>query len=174
MKIVNKYKEIIKEWFYLDNNGIVRRAKDGYHGRYKKDDIVKPYKLCSHGYEGVHIPRTRTTVPFHHLLLVLQEIDIPENTVIDHINGNTTDNRIENIRITSQSYNARNARKKKNNTSGVTGINITKSGLYIVRKQLYGKRVYLGCRHSMQEAVELLKTYSEIIKSEGYTERHGK
>lgn len=174
MRIVNRFKDLIKEWFYLDKDGIVRRAKDGYRGRYKKDDIVKPYKLCSHGYEGVHVPTTRLTVPFHHLITILRGIDIPDDAVTDHINGDTTDNSIENIRIISQSYNCRNTRKKRNNTSGITGINKTKDGLYVVRKQLNGKRIYLGCRNTLEEAIKLLEIYSDEIKSNGYTERHGK
>lgn len=174
MQIVNKYKELLLEWFYYNSkDGTVRRAKDGYHGRYKKDDIVQPYRLCSHGYSGVHIPTTRTTIPYHHLVLVLNHINIPDNAVIDHIDGNTNNNIISNLRVTTQQINCKNKKRRVDNSTGTTGI--SKSGnSFIVRKQISGKRIYLGSRPSLEEAIQLLDSYKEIVKSDGYTERHGK
>ena len=174
MQIVNKYKELLLEWFYYNSkDGTVRRAKDGYHGRYKKDDIVQPYRLCSHGYSGVHIPTTRTTTPYHHLVLVLNHINIPDNAVIDHIDGNTNNNIISNLRVTTQQINCKNKKRRVDNSTGITGI--SKSGnSFIVRKQISGKRIYLGSRPSLEEAIQLLDSYKEIVKSDGYTERHGK
>lgn len=173
MITANKYKDIILEHFYLHEDGTVRRKQNGYHNRYKKDDIVIPFQLCSHGYYGIHIPTTRRTIPYHHLLLVLNDVDIPDNAVIDHINGDTTDNSISNIRIVTQQINCRNRRKRNDNTTGITGI--TKAGnSYIVRVQLNGTRKYLGSRTTLEEAKELLDSYNSIMLSDGYTERHGK
>lgn len=42
--------------------------------------------------------------------------------VIDHIDGNSRNNKIENLRDVKQVINARNCRKSKNNTSGVNGV----------------------------------------------------
>jgi hypothetical protein len=173
MKTVNKYKNILLEWFYLHEDGTVRRAKDGYHGKYKKDDIVIPYKLCTHGYAGVHVPTKRTTVSFHHLITLLRGIEIPDDSVIDHINGDGLDNSEQNIRITTQSINCRNRRKRRDNTSGINGITFNKaSNSYLVRVCINGKRVYLGSKNSLEEANKLLHSYDSILESEGYTKRH--
>ena len=43
-------------------------------------------------------------------------------TIIDHINGDATDNRLCNMRNTTISGNARNTKKSTKNTSGVTGV----------------------------------------------------
>ena len=41
MLTVNKYKDILLDEFYLDENHEVRRSKDGYHKRFKKGDLAK-------------------------------------------------------------------------------------------------------------------------------------
>ena len=45
---------------------------------------------------------------------------------IDHINGDTGDNRIENLRAVTQQTNTQNMRMNKRNTSGVTGVYFNK------------------------------------------------
>ena len=46
----------------------------------------------------------------------------PKGYMIDHINGNTLDNRKENLRICTNKQNIRNSGKYKNNTSGFKGV----------------------------------------------------
>lgn len=48
--------------------------------------------------------------------------DVPENQIIDHIDGNLQNNLITNLRVVSKALNARNTSKYKNNTTGITGI----------------------------------------------------
>ena len=176
MLTVNKYSGLLQEWFYLDIDDItIRRAKNGYYGRYKKGDVVNPYTLCSYGYRGIHVPTTRTTVSLHHLLTLLRGIKIPDNAVIDHVDGNSENNHRCNIRVTTQCLNAKNQKRRKNNTTGITGINWNQgSNSYVVRKMLQGKRHYLGQRKTLKEAKQLLDSYSVEITADGYTKRHGK
>ena len=51
----------------------------------------------------------------------------PTGMCVDHENGNTLDNRRENLRICLVSENIRNTRKYKNNTSGYKGVYYDKS-----------------------------------------------
>lgn len=57
----------------------------------------------------------------HRLAWVFITGEWPEN-VIDHINGNTLDNRSINIRSASDWDNATNQKRRKDNKSGVTGV----------------------------------------------------
>jgi hypothetical protein len=176
MLAVNKYQQTLLEEFYLDSDDVtVRRAKDGWRSKYMAHDVVTPFKLCSYGYGGVHVPRTRKTVPFHHLITLLRGIEIPEGSVIDHIDGDSDNNSRGNIRVTTQAMNTRNRKKHGNNTSGFTGISWNKKAdCFIVRKHLNGTRVYGGSAKTLEEAIPLLHNLEKLSYENGYTTRHGK
>jgi hypothetical protein len=85
---------------------------------------------------------------------------------IDHRNGDGSDNRIRNLRLATVSQNARNRRKRSDNTSGVTGV----------RQKLDGKwtatvaRRHLGTFDTMEAAVAARRAAE---KPYGFTKRHG-
>jgi hypothetical protein len=176
MLTINKYKEKILEEFYLDADDItIRRKKDGWGGKFKQHDVVKPYKMHALGYLGVHIPRTRQTVQLPHLLTLLRGIDIPNDGVIEHIDGDPTNNERSNLRVVSKAINSRNKKKQKSNTSGYNGISWNKSAnVYIVRRYINGVRKYGGCAKTLEEAVVLLEALDKEALEDGYTTRHGK
>jgi len=175
MLTVNQYREVLLKEFYLDVDDLtIRRNQDGWRNKYSKHDEVVPFKLCSHGYGGIHIPRTRTTVPAQHLLLLLRGIEIPDNCIVDHLDGDTYNNHRSNLRVTTQAMNCRNSRKSKNNTSGHTGISWNAgANCYIVRKYLKGKRVYGGSATTLKAAIIILDKMVQESYKDGYTARHG-
>lgn len=74
-----------------------------------------------------HTPRKGLKLPserFHRL--------ITNYEIVDHINGNGLDNRKCNLREGGNGVNERNAIKRKDNTSGVTGVAFTK-GAWVVQ-----------------------------------------
>lgn len=176
MLTVNKYKEKLLEEFYLDSDDVtVRRRKDGWRGSFKQHDTVEGYKMHKLGYLGVHIPRTRETIQMAHLVTLLRGIDIPEDFVVDHIDGNPTNNTRSNLRVISYALNSRNKCKHKNNTSGFTGISWnSKADCYIVRKYIDGVRKYGGSAKLLEEAVVLMEELNKLASDNGYTKRHGK
>jgi hypothetical protein len=64
---------------------------------------------------------------------------------IDHINGNRSDNRIENLRLVNQEQNQWNRKINKNNTIGIKGIRLRKdNNKYEARLCVNKKRMVLG------------------------------
>jgi hypothetical protein len=84
---------------------------------------------------------------------------------IDHINGVRDDNRIANLREATRTENARNARMKRNNTSGATGVFPHKN-----RWRAY-INLHLGIFDTFEEAVAARKAAEADIG--GYHPNHG-
>jgi len=78
---------------------------------------------------------------------------------IDHINGDTSDNRIENLRAATHTQNMQNVRRRSDSTSGFKGVSFRKDRgdwqAYIAHGE---KRVHLGF-HPLPEIAA--KAYNE-------------
>ncbi len=173
-----KYKNEILDWFYLDGDDItIRRTKDDdLKGKFKKDEIVIPYKFIGNkgfDYKGVWIPRVGTTIALPWVLSILRCIEFKDKMVIDHINGNRMDNSRNNIRIVTQAENCKNRTKHKNNTSGYTGLSFHKpTGRWVVRRTVNGKRIWKSST-TKEGAIEIWKQVEKLGHKDGYTKRHG-
>ena len=105
-------------------------------------------------YEYVNIDNKRY---FLHRVAVelVTGMPIPAGMVVDHVNQDTHDNRYCNLRIVSESDNARNKPKRRDNKSGVTGVCFENSTsrwrAYIVDDT--GKVVKLGSFKTEEEAI---------------------
>jgi hypothetical protein len=74
---------------------------------------------------------------------------------MDHINGDTSDNRIANLRPATHTQNALNKGMHRNNTSGYKGVVWIKSrGYWTATIQVNGKRRRLGVFDSKEAAHE--------------------
>lgn len=87
------------------------------------------------------------TILLHRLIM-----DIDTNHVVDHINGDETDNRRSNLRITTVSNNAKNRAIHKNNTSGFTGVYFY-AGKWRARIHYNHKQISLGYFKTFEDAV---------------------
>jgi hypothetical protein len=91
----------------------------------------------------------------HRLVYMYHHGFMPE--IIDHINQNPADNRIENLRIANRAENAQNCKLRPDNTSGVKGVTWCKN------KRKWSARLYadsrcvnLGRFAKMQDAVAVV------------------
>lgn len=93
---------------------------------------------------------------------------------IDHINGDRTDNRIANLRLVSELENARNAKIRKDNTTGVSGVLFRHDGRakpWTAQIRSNGKHVGLGSFRTREEAVNARRNAEAQY---GYHPNHGK
>lgn len=85
--------------------------------------------------------QNKRNVPFHRFLFGIKE----SNLYIDHKNGNTLDNRKENLRICFDNRNQQNRKIGINNTSGFKGVIWNKeASKWQAQIYLKGKRIYIG------------------------------
>lgn len=103
------YNELTGSWVNRTNRGRARKGQPvGYLN--KKGYIVI-------GINGVNYYAHRLTWTY-----VYGDYPNGEQPFIDHINGNPSDNRIENLKVSSAGENSRNQKMYSNNTSDVTGV----------------------------------------------------
>lgn len=73
--------------------------------------------------------------------------------MVDHINGNSLDNRFENLRKVEIQDNNKNKVRYANNTSGHTGVT-NRNGKWQARININGKEVALGTYVDKQDAID--------------------
>lgn len=136
-------------------------------------DKIKDYKLClsreSKGSsnelvyvvgfipprkKGVHLVRV-------HRLIIGAE----QGQFVDHINGNSLDNRKENLRIASRADNMQNTRKRANGSSVFKGVDYKKrQKCWRARLYINGKQYNLGNYGTEIEAAE---AYNKAVVAKG-------
>lgn len=77
----------------------------------------------------------------------------PKGYEIDHINRNPLDNRKDNLRIVTRKANSLNKDKYISNKSGRIGV-YSYHGRYIAEIYVDGKKMYLGCYGTKEEAIK--------------------
>jgi hypothetical protein len=96
----------------------------------------------------------KIVVRMHRLIM-----NVPEDLVVDHIDGNTLNNQKANLRICTRAENCRNRGINKNNTSGYKGVYWNKSKKRWAASIRYNrKRVNCGhykCEHEAAAAYNL-------------------
>ena len=92
--------------------------------------------------------------------------DSSNNNLIDHVDINPFDNRIENLRVVNKSQNIRNQKKRKNCSSKYKGVCWHNSAnKWQVKISIDGKAKHLGLFDTEEEAAETYKKkYDEIMK----------
>lgn len=71
--------------------------------------------------------------------------------IVDHINGDRSDNRFENLRLVDQSANMMNRRRGTDNKTGVIGVSL-RGNSYVASICVRGKSRYLGSYSTLEAA----------------------
>lgn len=123
----------------------------------------------------------------HRIIWVMTYGSIDSNLVIDHLDGNPLNNKIENLSLKFQKGNNRNHQKQMNNKTGITGVRLTKvkGGYHYYVATWYELDGSFKVRHfsiaklGEEKAKALATSYREeqiarlISEGADYTDRHG-
>lgn len=142
----NNYAEIV-----LYNNINQERART----KIDLEDVnrIKKYKWhLVNGYVCAY-KENRKRIRLHRILL-----NLPKDKYVDHINGNTLDNRKENLRICTKRQNNLNKKLRKDNKSGVTGVFwANREGKWVANIWTNKKKKVLGYFSNKDKAVKTRK-----------------
>ena len=103
-----------------------------------------------YAFTNVNFGRKRRPIPMHRMIT-----NAPDDKLIDHINGNSLDERRVNLRECSYSENVRNSKISKNNTSGFKGVCWSKTmSKWESKIMVNRKKIHLGYYDDPQTAHE--------------------
>jgi hypothetical protein len=124
-----------------DNCGCVSIGeKDGY----RRFTVTITYNKKKH------------TITCSQIIFLLANGFLTEGKYIDHIDCNSLNNKIKNLREVTVSQNCQNSRISKNNKSGYKGIHWHKSGKkWLIKIRLKRKLYYFGLYENLEEAIQV-------------------
>lgn len=101
----------------------------------------------------------------HRLIFLMHHGYLPKN--VDHIDNNSLNNRIENLRGASKSENCWNQGVSLTNTSGYKGVSFSKAaGKWRVQVSQHGKKHWGGHHDTAEEANEAAMALREKLHGE--------
>lgn len=109
----------------------------------------------------VAIPNTRKANRYYIHRMILEQmlgVALEKKHEVDHIDGDSLNNRRANLRLASRLQNAKNRNMPRNNTSGVQGVLWSKNkGMWIARIGVDSRYIHLGYFFEFELAVEARK-----------------
>ena len=140
-------------FYYKD--GMLFRKYSVANNKIKADEPAgSPHKAGS--YHRICIENER--YPLHRIIYMYHHGVMPR--IVDHIDCDKSNNRIENLRTTDVTGNNSNKKKQKNNTSGIKGISFyPKFDRIHAQIQVRGKKIHKTYVPINIENLELAKTW---------------
>lgn len=123
------------------------------------DDTICPIvNIFRWHWSGRYVCTTLNNKERRHLSLRLHHIVLQpkDGYVVDHINGNTLDNRSANLRHLTKSLNGLNRQTPR-------GVKTTRNGKYEARVSVEGKYIHLGTFTTYDEALEARQAWENQL-----------
>jgi len=158
--------EILSKWIdYNHETGIFTWKLS--IGRAKAGKIAG--NINRHGYREINFNNKNYLA--HRVAYSLVHGDISDK-FIDHINGVRDDNRICNLRAASREENQRNAKRRKDNKTGIKGVKyVERDKHYVAVISNGGKQITLGCFKNIEDAKSARE--DAALKLHGEFANHG-
>ena len=146
--------EFVRKRFTYHADGTLSYNKNG------KKVIANPTKTSKH----LSVNINRKPVRFHRIVFLWNHGYLPE--YLDHINGNPSDNRIENLRPASKHQNNLNKGKSPFNKSGCKNVSWNKvSKKWVVVMSVHRKYTYIGSFKDLE--------FADLVATEARNLYHG-
>lgn len=161
------------EIFYIKDNFLYRKERfdraNSWNTRYANKPVNT--KITASGYLRVSNKNIGYTM-VHRIIWEMTNGDIPDGLFIDHINGDRSDNRIDNLRLVTKLGNSMNSSIRKDNKTGIVGVAIYKrTGKWRASINFKKNQMHLGFFDNFISACEA-RIVAEV--SMGYHPNHGK
>jgi hypothetical protein len=140
-----------KEHYWYEDGELFRKVVSNQQSIYVGS-------VNSSGY--VQFEHKQKTHMLHRVVWEFHNGPIPAGGQIDHIDRDPLNNRIENLRLCTQSQNQINSKVPANNTTGYKGVLKTPNGKFQARLGYNGKKLYLGLFSTAEEAAECVRLKS--------------
>lgn len=150
--------QIKQSFYYKEGNLYWKNSSKGT----KKDALAGwKSKQC------IQIEFNQKNYKAHRLIFLLHHGYLPK--IIDHIDGNPHNNKIENLREATCGQNLMNAKIRKNNTSGHKGVSfLKKQKKWLAQADLNKKHYYLGVFETKEEAINAASEFRKQHFKEFY------
>lgn len=153
--------EFLKRFEYRDGELYLRFRK------YNKDINLPAGSYNKRGYRKVNV--NYKTYYVHRIVFLMHHGYLPP--ILDHIDGNIKNNKIENLREATQSQNQFNRKIDKDSNTGVKGVKwVEKRKQYLAHVRVNYKKHYVGCFKVLEDAEKAVKAFRE--KHHGKFARH--
>jgi hypothetical protein len=151
--------QLLQEFDYDNRTGLLYRKN-------KKTNIFRPAGTI-HNANGYKTHRTDCNGKIRHTSRIIYKMHTGEEPpIVDHIDGNSLNNRLENLRAANYSTNQFNAALRKDNPFGIKNVRWNKrSKKWIVRIYANRKLVVLAYTDDLELA--------ELVAIEGRDKYHG-
>lgn len=170
-------KEMFLEHLYYDESSKSclrwKVGRVGGNGAVKIKANSEAGCLDKNGYYVVHLQGALYKA--HRIIAVLHDLEV-EGKVIDHIDRNKANNKIENLRVVTQQENMQNKSMQKissANTSSAQGVSYNKQGYWVASWYEYGKQKHkcfpIKDYSSSEEAFEVACEYRVKMVEEHYS-----
>ena len=153
----------LQEVFELIDGELWRkRGKNGKQGlrskggKFVKNILHKSNRYCTLKFKG-------RTVSYHKVMWILVNGDIPEGFVLDHIDGNTLNNTVSNLRLVTKRQNDQNKGCHRNGKLPGASYN-KRQRKWLAQIQIDGKGKFLGYFDTEQRAHD---AYKKCIQDRG-------
>jgi hypothetical protein len=145
------YEELVSKVVYHPETGLFSWKKDHEYAKtIKAGDVISP-NARSMGYRVACINKVRF---YQHKLVWLYVHKQWPDRQIDHINGDKSDNRIENLRLATHSQNQHNRKKLKSRSGLVGAYRSSRGNTWYSTIMANNKKNYLGTFKTAEEAAQ--------------------